>query len=120
MNALGGQVIALDDLRRQRKQLDARIQQAQEELVRKMTQRGTDVVVLNDMTAKIVRPSREVVDEIGLRESLDPDTWKRITHRVYDSRKAEVALEEGYIDFTLLYNHIHIQQLAPYIRISNR
>lgn len=120
MIALADNLVKLDSLRHERKILESRIDEIQKELLVKMTRDGREEILFNSSIAKIVRPSKEVLDELGLKDDLDPKTWELITRRVYDSRRAEIAIEEGYLEYSTLQKYMHLQNLSPYIKITHR
>jgi len=118
MSAFGARVIELDDLRTQRKQLDKRIYELQDKIIQYMEEKQIEQVNINNKTITIVRPSKEIVDELGLRDEIDYETWRVISHRVYDPKRAEVAIEDNLLSIDILKKYIHMSPLKPYVKIT--
>lgn len=118
MSLIGARVIELDDLRLQRKQLDSKIAKLQEKIIKEMDSQGLENLKINNRFVTIVRPMREVVDELGLRDEIDYETWEFISHRVFDKRRAEVALEDNILSIDTLMKYTHISPSSPYVKIT--
>jgi hypothetical protein len=119
-HSLAEAILKLSDLRNTRKFLEEQIGLIQIKLIMNMESEGVDEAKADGQIARIVRPTRLIVDELSLKEALADDLWDRITQKNYDPRRAEIALEEGYLEFTTLQKYTHTQYLSPYIKISHR
>lgn len=118
MKMFGARVIELDDLRSQRKALDRSIYELQDKIIQHMEQQGIEQVHINNKMVTVVRPTKEIVDELGLRDEIDYETWRVISHRVYDPKRAEVAIEDNLLSIDILKKYIHISPLKPYVKIT--
>lgn len=111
-------VLHLDYLRMHRKVLDEKIQDLQNKIVRHMEAEGLSQIRVTDRQVTLIKPTREFVDEVSLKEAVDQNIWEAVSRRVYDKRKAEIACEEGVVSIMLLNKFIHKRPCEPYIKIG--
>lgn len=108
----------LHSMRRERKELDAQINETQDRLIAVMEESGHDRMEIAAKTLVLVRPTKDFIDELGLKTEVGKSIWQVISRRTFDKRRAEVAMERGILSPLLLQKHTYPMAMKPYVRIN--
>lgn len=120
---LNEDIIALDELRRQKDELEDTIDALQQRIVATLDSlevKTHEVEVKGGRTIKATRSqsNRTVIDEVGLKKSLGETLWNKVSSRVLDKKKLEAFIASGEVNPTTVAKCSTENEGKPYIRIT--
>ena len=120
---LNEDIIALDELRRQKDELEDTIDALQQRIVATLDSlevKSHEVEVNGSRSIKATRAqsNRTVIDEVGLKKSLGETLWNKVSSRVLDKKKLEAYIASGEVNPTTVAKCSTENEGKPYIRIT--
>jgi len=115
-------IALLDDLKRERDEIDAQIKEVQSEVLLELDrlQEKTIVVEIDSRKLKATKVEgvRTTIDENTLKKSLGEKLWLRVSTRVLDKKKLEAHIASGEVDPIIVAESSTEKANAPYIKIT--
>lgn len=116
-------VMALDELRRKKEELEGYIDALQARIVStldSLEMKSIEVEVSADRVVKATRAqsNRTVIDEVGLKKSLGETLWNKVSSRVLDKKKLEAYIASGEVNATVVAKCSTESEGKPYIRLT--
>lgn len=120
---LNEDIIALDELRRQKEDLEGTIDALQQRIVAALDSievKSHEVEVNGGRTIKATRSqnNRTVIDEIALKKAMGESLWNKVSSRVLDKKKLEAFIASGEVSATAVAKCSTENEGKPYIRIT--
>jgi hypothetical protein len=115
------EVLRLEELRRGRDEAEQAYRE-QCRLVMRLMRSKTATVSDDDGTVRVtkVHARRSVLDEEKLRRSLGARVWDRLTTRVLDHAKLDLAIADGTVDPVVVATCVNTTKRLPYIRVTRK
>lgn len=120
---LNEDIIALDELRRQKDELEGTIDALQQRIVATLDSlevKSHEVEVKGGRSIKATRSqnNRTVIDEIALKKAMGESLWNKVSSRVLDKKKLEAFIASGEVSATAVAKCSTENEGKPYIRIT--
>lgn len=120
--SISSKVILLDQLKRERDDIDAQIKDLQSDIIDALDNKGEKslVVDLDDraIRATKVQSVRTVIDENTLKKSLGEKVWMKVSTRILDKKKLEAYIATGEVDPMIVAECSTETPSSPYIKIT--
>lgn len=120
--SISSKVILLDQLKRERDDIDAQIKDLQSDIIDALDSKGEKslVVDLDDraIRATKVQSVRTVIDENTLKKSLGEKVWMKVSTRILDKKKLEAYIATGEVDPMIVAECSTETPSSPYIKIT--
>ena len=114
--------LELAKIKGEKKALTLKEQELQAELLDVLEKTGQQTHVFTDNGQSVrvtrVQSSTMIIDEPRLKKRLGTAGWNRISTRMFDKRKLDLALRDGLIKATIVAECSEQKESSPFIKIS--
>lgn len=115
-------VALLDELKREREEIDEQIKEVQQEIISELDriQEKTIVVEIDERRVKATKVEgiRTTIDENTLKKSLGEKLWVKVSSRVLDKKKLEAHIASGEVDPIVVAESSTEKANAPYVKLT--